>query len=153
MKNPLTWLVRNVGYFLLPGLVGVYLWSTHVVRVMHARGKYTVGYVTGWTQTLKSGRSIDYTCTIDGVVYHSSVHEEPGMNAENGTRYVVEYDSVEPKTNWAYYKMPVPPGIGPPPAGGWNKKTYQALLRADSLRHAPSVRQQDSFSVEQQSQR
>lgn len=140
MKNPLTWLVRNFGYFLLPGLVGGYLWFFHSTRVMHQRGKYTVGYVTGWTQTLKSGRSIDYACTINGVPYRSSVHEEPGMNAAKGTRYVVEYDSVEPQMNWAYYQMPVPSGIGPPPAGGWNKKAYHALLRADSLRHAPAVR-------------
>ena len=79
-----------------------------------------MGYVTGWTQTLKNGRSIDYRCSIDGVTYSGSVHEEPGMNTAVGTRYVVAFDSLDPRNHWPYYDSPVPDSAALPPASGWS---------------------------------
>lgn len=99
---------------------------------MQQRGKYTVGFVTGWSQTLKSGRSITYRCTVDGVVYNSSNLEKKGMNSEVGMRYLVEYDSLNPSVNYAYFGHPLAPNFGNPPAAGWSKKRFR--IYEDSLR-------------------
>lgn len=132
MRTPFTWLLRNFAYVGCAGFLALYIWSIHRGNVMVERGKHTVGYVTGWTQTAKSGRSIDYRCVIGGVTYKSSALERQGMNSTVGTRYLVEYDSLDPSVNNAYYDHPLLNGVDRVPFNGWTKKFFRAY--EDSLR-------------------
>lgn len=135
VSSPLAWFKSNFVYLGCIVFAALYYWFViHKGDVMQQRGKYTVGFVTGWTQTLKSGRSITYRCTVDGVTYNSSNLEKKGMNSEVGMRYLVEYDSLNPSLNYAYFGHPLAPNFGNPPVAGWTKERFRTY--EDSLRTA-----------------
>lgn len=133
MNNILRWTRSNFVYLGAVAFAFLYYWLVfHKNKVMHQRGKYTIGYVTGWRQTLKSGRSIDYQCAVNGITYSSSVLEEKGMNSTVGTRYLVEYDSTAPELNYIYYHRPLSIRLGNAPLNGWNKASFDILAKGDS---------------------
>ena len=136
MKYPVNghsaWFKSNFVYIGSIAFAALYYWFViHTGDVMQQRGKYTVGFITGWTQTLKSGRSITYRCIVNGIPYTSSNLEKKGMNSKIEMCYLVEYDSLNPSLNYAYFGHPLSPDFGPPPVTGWTKKRFR--IYEDSL--------------------
>lgn len=131
--------------------IGLAVLVTRRTQAAQKRSRCTVGQVTGWTQTLKNGRDITYRCTIRGQRHTGSDHELPGMNTTVGFRYVVAFDSVDPARHWAYYDLPVPDSVGPPPPNGWAKAAFgrrsATWQRTDSARQARLGAQQDSLQL------
>ena len=155
------WLKNNWAYLLWVGIA--FLWYRVYQRgqLMHRRSKYTVGYLGGWIQNIKGGRSFSYTYTVNGKEYRSSMTERYGMDRTKGARYLVEFDSIEPGESDGYQDRPLPADGPTPPPGGWNRAAYDARARADaararadSLRNAPAVeaakKQADAARFEQQ---
>ena len=155
------WLKNNWAYIVLIGIIALFARTYQRAQTMRQRGKYTVGYLGGWTQNIKGGRSFSYTYTVNGQEYHGSMVEEQGMNRTKGARYLVEFDSVEPGKSTGYVYDPITTTAPSPPLGGWNKEAYEAReradaarARADSLRNAPAAeaakQQADAARFEQQ---
>lgn len=139
MNGSAQWLQRNFIYVGLVCFVALLSWSAYQRYSLHQRGKYTIGYVTGWTQTLKSGRSITYRCTIRGLPYEGRSLEVKGMNAKPGARYVIVFDSLNPSSNEAYYENSIPATITVAPPNGWTPKEFNTMVSADSARTAGTV--------------
>ena len=156
------WLKKLWPYLMLAGIVALHYAFFRSVNTLHQRGKYTVGRLGGWVQGIKGGRSFDYHYAVNGKNYRGSFTEEHGMNTSKGAYYLVEFDSIEPKTSAGYVNHPLPATVEAPP-GGWNKKAYKAReradvaqARADSLRNAPAAeaakQQADAARYKQQLQ-
>ena len=155
------WLKNNWAYIVLIGIIALFARTYQRAQTMRQRGKYTVGYLGGWIQNIKGGRSFSYTYTVNGKEYHGSMVEERGMNRANGARYLVEFDSLEPGNSTGYVYDLLAATTPPPPPSGWNKGAYEAhervaamRARADSLRNAPAAeaakQQADAARFEQQ---
>ena len=121
-------------YLMLAGIVALHYAYFRSMKILHQRGKYTVGTLGGWVMTLKNGKSFDYYYTVHGQKRRGSAMEEHGMDRAKGARYLVEFDSVKPGTSAGYFDDPVPAAYGEAPPGGWNKQAYDVRLRADSVR-------------------
>lgn len=139
MNGSAKWLQRNFVYLGLACFIALLSWSVYQSHSLHQRGKYTIGYVTGWTQTLKSGRSITYRCTIRGLTYEGRSLEVKGMNTKPGARYIVVFDSLDPSVNEAYYENPIPVALTAAPPNGWTPEAFDATASADSTRAAKTV--------------
>lgn len=124
----MTWLKSNFVYlFWIVAAICYYWFFIHRTNLLQQRGKYTVGYVTGRIAGGKSMGAISYRCRIGGVIYNGSSGEEQGMEERVGTPYLVEYDSLDPSENQAYFDRPLPAAVGSPPPNGWTKKAFEAL--------------------------
>ena len=104
------------------------LWAIHDSNVIDRRAKYTIGYLTGWHQTLKSGREFDFRYRIGGVTYEGSAGSDPYNKAE-GTPFLVKYDSLRPDMNFGYDKIPIPARFRQAPANGWLEPPFQVPKR------------------------
>jgi hypothetical protein len=96
-----------------------WLWVRHSRNAMHQRAHYTIGYLTGWHPTPKSGIYYNYRFSVADALYEGSSPGEAGMPTGIGTRCVVEYDSLNPNSNFAYFKLTIPASIRQAPSTGW----------------------------------
>lgn len=134
------WLKSNWAYLMWVGIIALLLAYCRDMKTLQQRGKYTVGYLGGWVETLKNGRSFDYTYAVNGTTYRGSGAEKGQMNTDRGAQYLVEFDSLKPSTSVVYFDYPLADSSASPPPAGWDKKAYNA--REDSLKAAW---QQDSL--------
>ena len=133
------WFEKLWPYIMLAGIIALLFAYVQSGKTLHQRGKYTIGYLGGWVETLKNGRSFDYRYTVNGKQYRGSAMEMGRMNTTKGARDLVEFDTVNPGVSDAYFDNPVPAAIGAAPPAGWPMKAYDARLRADSLRAAQQL--------------
>ena len=46
------------------------------------------------------------------------------MNTDEGARFVVKYDSIDPALSVGYFNVTIPDSIHQPPANGWRKPPF-----------------------------
>ena len=90
---------------------------------MHANAKYTIGYTHGTHWTLKSGRQVDYRFTVGDQTYEGGDDEAANMVRNNG-RYLIKYDSLNPKWNAVYFTVPIPDSVQQAPTHGWHTPPF-----------------------------
>ena len=100
------------------GFIWLAIYWYESAGLLRERAKYTVGHIRGTHWAVKSGRQVDYFMMVNGQMYKGGSDEVPGMKIEGG-RYLVKYDSLDPKKNGVYYKHPIPDSVGEAPANGW----------------------------------
>ena len=105
------------------------LWAIRAHGVMDRRAKYTIGYITGWHQTLKSGRSYDYRYQVAGIDYKGSVGGGDPYNEAEGTPFLVKYDSIRPSRSFGYDTIAIPTRIRQAPANGWVEPPFSVPKR------------------------
>jgi hypothetical protein len=120
----MAWLKKYWGGLLLALFAVAWLWVRQGRNLMHERAHYTIGYLTGWHPTPKSGIYYNFRFTVAGADYEGSSPSEAGMQTADGTRCVVKYDSIDPNTNVGYFKIPIPDSIRRAPANGWRKPPF-----------------------------
>lgn len=120
----MVWLKKYWGGLLLVLFAVAWLWVRQGRDLMHQRAHYTIGYLTGWHPTPKSGIYYDFRFAVAGTTYESSSPGEAGMETANGTRCVVKYDSIDPATSVGYFKIPIPDSIRQAPANGWRRPPF-----------------------------
>lgn len=91
---------------------------------MHERAHYTIGYLTGWHPTPKSGIYYEFNFTVAGTTYKSSGPGKVKLPIIAGTRFVVKYDSSDPTSNVGYFELPVPDTVRRAPPAGWRRPTF-----------------------------
>ena len=94
-------------------------YSVHLTRVMHTRAKFTIGYLTGGIYTPKSGKKYSYLFSVAGKTYEDTDTRETNMATNNGSRFLVEYDSLDPEISTGHFAIAVPNSIRTSPANGW----------------------------------
>lgn len=112
-------MLKNLPIFLFVAFVAMYFYYFQKADDVHTRGKYTIGYTHGSHWTLKSGRQVDYHFSVDESLYKGGDDELPGMERVNG-RYLIKYDSINPKWNAIYFAVPVPANLEQAPPHGWS---------------------------------
>lgn len=85
---------------------------------MHERAKFAVGTIDGWHFTAKSGRYFNFTFLLSDTTYSGSSSRQAHMNETNGSRYLVEYDSLDPEVNVGHFDVPIPDSVAAP-VNGW----------------------------------
>ena len=115
----MSWLKKYWSGLLLASFAIAWLWVRHDRNLMHQRAHYTIGHLSGWHATPKSGIYYNYHFTVAGSAYEGSSPSEAGMRTADGERCVVKYDSVDPTTNVGYFAVFVPDSIRQAPANGW----------------------------------
>lgn len=114
------WLKKYWGLVVVTiGGFGV-IWVYQADELIDQRAKYTVGYITGWHFT-KSGKHFDFQFSVANILHVGTSLSDKGMNTANGSRFVVEYDSIDPSTNVDYFAIAIPDSIRQAPANGWRK--------------------------------
>ncbi|HEX8327726.1 MAG TPA: hypothetical protein VF629_09310 [Hymenobacter sp.] len=91
----------------------------HVKQVMHTRSRYTIGYLTGGIYTPKSGKSYNYRYRVKGQEYEATDNREKNMNTENGSRFLVEYDTLDPGVSTGHFAAAISDGMPDSPPNGW----------------------------------
>ena len=120
----MNWLKKYWGGILL-GLFAIGSFCTYQDHQrMHQRAHYTIGYITGWHPTPKSGIHYEYRFTVRDSTYEDASQSDVGMNTEKGARCVVKYDSIDPAVSVGYFNVPIPDSIRQPPANGWRKPPF-----------------------------
>jgi hypothetical protein len=115
----LRWLRTYWGGLLL-GLFGLYwLWASRAGDRLHQRAHYTIGYLTGWRPTPKSGTYYNFYFMVADSLYRGSSPSDAGMATATGSRFVVKYDSLNPDSNVGYFKVTIPDSIRKAPPTGW----------------------------------
>lgn len=115
----------GAGLVLVLGAIGSW-YSGHVKQRMHTRSRYTIGYITGGFYKPKSGKSYNYRYRVANQEYEATDSREPYMNTENGARFLVEYDTMDPGVSSGHFATAVPDSIPESPPNGW--KTPPVLL-------------------------
>ena len=114
------WLSRNWAVFVLIfGAIGVF-YITRLDKQMHQRAKFTLGAIDGWHQTAKSGRMFGFNFKVAGTRYGGYSGWESGMNEADGSRCLVEYDSLDQQQNVGHFAVAIPDSIRQGPANGWS---------------------------------
>ena len=115
----ISWLFRNWAVFVLAaGAIG-FVYVARLDKQMHQRAKFTLGSITGWHQTAKSGRMFGFYFTVAGTRYGGSSGWESGMNEADGSPCLVEYDSLNPQQNVGHFGIIIPDNLRRAPANGW----------------------------------
>lgn len=112
------WLFRNWAVVGLLGFVVAFFFDRQNTNLMHERAKFTVGIIDGWHYTAKSGRFFNFTFPLADTIYGGSSGRKAYMNEANGSRYLVEYDSLHPEVNVGHFDVPIPDSLRAP-ANGW----------------------------------
>jgi hypothetical protein len=92
---------------------------------MHTRARYTIGHLTGGIYRPKSGKSYGYRYRVKGKAYEATDISEEGMVTETGTRFLVEYDSLNPEVSTGHFNVSIPDSIIASPFSGWNTPLAQ----------------------------
>jgi hypothetical protein len=117
------WLKKYWGLIVVAvGGLGIF-WVYQADELMDQRAKYTVGYITGWHFT-RSGKHFDFQFHVANTSYVGTSLSDKGMNTANGSRFVVEYDSIDPSTNVGYFAITIPDSIRQAPANGWRTPPF-----------------------------
>jgi hypothetical protein len=88
------------------------------------RAKYTIGYLTGSHYSVKNGKYFDFRFAVADSIYQGSSLSDKGMATANGSRFVVQYDSLHPATNVGRFAQAIPDSIRRAPANGWRKLPF-----------------------------
>ena len=116
----IAWLFRNWAVIVLGlGVIG-FIQYRKTRNQMHQRAKFTLGAIDGWHQTAKSGRMFGFNFKVAGTRYGGSSGWESGMNEADGSRCLVEYDSLDPQQNVGHFAVAIPDSIRQAPANGWS---------------------------------
>lgn len=83
------------------------------------RAKYTIGYLTGSHYSVKNGKYFDFRFAVADSIYQGSSLSDKGMATANGSRFVVQYDSLHPAVNVGHFAQAIPDSIRQAPANGW----------------------------------
>jgi long-subunit fatty acid transport protein len=111
---------RNTWAALFLGLAGVGSWYTlRTNEELHQRARFTIGYLTGVVYTPKSGTKYSYRYQVHGQTYEGTDASEKGMNTTEGTRFLLEYDSLNPERSNGRFTLAVPDSIRNSPSNGW----------------------------------
>ncbi|PJJ59366.1 hypothetical protein CLV45_0783 [Hymenobacter chitinivorans DSM 11115] len=88
-------------------------------QIMHTRSRFTIGYLTGGYYTPKSGKRYSYRYQVQGQEYEATDTREEDMNSDNGARFLVEYDTLDPGESSGHFTLAIPDSIQRIPANGW----------------------------------
>ena len=105
------------------------VWALYASNLMNRRAKYTIGYLTGWHQTFKSGMEYDYRYQVAGVYYEGSTGGGVPYNEAKGTPFLVKYDSLRPIRSCGYDNIPIPNRFRQAPANGWLEPPFPVPKR------------------------
>lgn len=122
--DSISWLRRNWAFLFLGFVAIAWIYAAHSGDQMHQRAKFTIGYITGWHLTAKSGKYYEFHFMVRDSVYEGNSSTETGMDRRNGARFVVEYDSLNPGTNVGHFAVIVPNVIQQPPRDGWRTPPF-----------------------------
>ncbi|PJJ59367.1 hypothetical protein CLV45_0784 [Hymenobacter chitinivorans DSM 11115] len=89
-------------------------------QIMHTRSRFTIGYLTGEYYTPKSGKRYQ----VQGQEYEATDTRKEAMNTDNGARFVVEYDTLNPGLSTGYFTVAIPDSIQTSPGNGWKKLPF-----------------------------
>lgn len=84
------WLRRHWATLVLAFIALGTFWALHGTALLNQRAKYTIGYLTGWHYTAKSGRAFNYCFTVAGTVYEGSSTGGWDMDERSGAGFVVK---------------------------------------------------------------
>jgi hypothetical protein len=104
--------------FLGLGAVG----GWHTLRTneeLHQRARFTIGHLTGTVYTPKSGTKYSYRYQVGGKTYEGTDASEKGMVADEGGRFLLEYDSLNPERSNGRFALPIPDSVRNSPPNGW----------------------------------
>ena len=118
------WLKKYWSGLLLVSFAIGWLWVRQNRNLMHQRAHYTIGYLTGWQPTPKSGIYYNYHFTVAGSSYEGSSPSGAGMRTAKGERCVIKYDSIDPNTSVGYFTIPIPNNVSQPPPNGWREPPF-----------------------------
>jgi hypothetical protein len=114
-----TWVQKYLVYIVI-GICLIGGWyAMRAKQVMHTRPRYTIGYLTGSIYRPNSGKSYSYSYQVKGTEYEATDISETGMLTKNGSRFVVEYDSLDPTVSTGHFSATVPASIPASPPSGW----------------------------------
>lgn len=115
----LQWVGKYWGALLLSaGAVG-WFYVQHLDALRNQRAKYTIGYLTGYHYVPKQGIHYDFRFTTNDSAYEGTSLSDKGMATENGSRFLVKYDSMHPGRNVGYFALAIPDSIHQAPPRGW----------------------------------
>ena len=117
----LNWVGKHLVWFVVGICLAEGWYGLRAKQKMHTRAHFTIGYITGGTYRPKSGRSYSYYYRVKDKEYEATDISEAGMNTENGARFVVEYNSLEPEVSTGHFTLAVPDSIREAPTDGWRK--------------------------------
>lgn len=142
----MSWLRKNFIWLAWPLIALGYYWfyirATHQIQ---ARGKYTIGYLTGLRPGGKAMDAVAYYCRIHNVRYTGTGPMTQGMNTDDGSRYLVEFDSLDVSQRLLYTDYPLADSVPAPPPGGWNKRWFDARYTFNESRL--TEQQRDSLQL------
>ncbi|UOQ55567.1 hypothetical protein [Hymenobacter cellulosivorans] len=114
---------KNLPVFLLLAFGALIYYYFQRADEVHAKGKYTIGYIDGAHWAVKSGRQIDYSFSVAGKSYTGGEDELPQMQRDNA-RYLIKYDSTSPDWHAVYFSVPIPDSITDAPSNGWQEPPF-----------------------------
>ena len=117
----LSWLLKNwfSTLFVICVVFG-FFYFRHLNQGLRTRAKFAIGHLGKSHYIPKSGRSFNYEFAVNNKIYGGSGLVRPGMNEDEGARYLVKFDSIDPTISTAYFIIPVPDSIVQAPLRGWN---------------------------------
>jgi hypothetical protein len=116
----LVWMQKYLVYIVVVVCLLGGWYGMRAKQAMHTRPRYTIGYLTGGIYRPKSGKSYSYYYLVNGKKYEATDISETGMNTENGARFVVEFDRLDPEVSTGHFTLAVPDSIQSSPPGGWD---------------------------------
>ncbi|GAA4027386.1 hypothetical protein GCM10022409_09220 [Hymenobacter glaciei] len=119
MSRFFTWARKYLVYLVIGICLAGGWYGMRAKQTMHTRARYTIGYITGGIYRPKSGKSYSYRFAVKGKEYEATDISEAGMETENGARFLVEYDSLDPEVSTGHFTVSVPDSIAASPPSGW----------------------------------
>lgn len=117
------------GFAVLVCLAGG-LYGTHLTKRMQTRPKYTIGYLTDGIYSLRSGKRYGYRFRVGGKLYEDTDISESHMATARDSRFLVQYDSLDPTVSIGFFTATIPDSIASAPANGWRLPPFPIPLNA-----------------------
>ena len=93
-------------------------------RLMQTRSRFTIGYLTGAIPSARGGMRYGYRFRVGGRPYEDADQRESYMATADGSRFLVEYDSLDPEVSMGHFTLAVPDSIQQAPAKGWARPPF-----------------------------
>ena len=116
--NVIRWVLRHWALLGLASFAVAFWFMNQSITHLHERAKFTLGTIDGWRYTANSGRFFGFSFQVAGVPYGGSSKWKPGMLEADGSRCLVEYDSLDPAVNVGHFDVLIPDSVQAP-ANGW----------------------------------
>ena len=108
------------GIIFFGGLAAIVVFTELKQYQLRTYPHYTIGITTGAYWTLRSGKQIEYSYTVNNKSYEWHNRLGYDIKVMNG-RYFVKYDTKDPSISKLLQDFPVPDSIKTAPPNGWKE--------------------------------